>query len=79
MLLAMVATPVATQGQLTFTTNNGAVTVTGYSGPGGRLIIPSATNGLLTQLGFIAFGRPEYDPQLSAGADGRLPFRLGWL
>ncbi len=32
--------------QLTFTTNNGSITITGYSGPRGLVTIPSLTNGL---------------------------------
>ncbi len=34
------------EAQFTFTTNNGAITITGYTGPGGGVVIPSATNGL---------------------------------
>src|SRR5262245_7898791 len=30
-----------------YTNNNGAITVTGYSGPGGDVTIPSSINGLL--------------------------------
>ena len=33
--------------QLTFTTNNGTITITGYTGPRGLVTIPSLTNGLL--------------------------------
>jgi len=36
----------AVQAQFTFVTNNGVLTVTGYTGPGGVVIIPSITNGL---------------------------------
>jgi hypothetical protein len=31
--------------QFTFTTNNGAITVTEYTGAGGNVVIPSAING----------------------------------
>ena len=31
--------------QFTFTTNNGAITLTGYSGTGGNVVIPETTNG----------------------------------
>jgi hypothetical protein len=44
------------QGQFTFTTNNGAITITGYSGPGGAVIIPPSTNGFpVTGIGDYAF------------------------
>jgi hypothetical protein len=42
---ALLALPVAGQAQYAFTTNNGAITITGYSGLGGTVTIPSATNG----------------------------------
>jgi hypothetical protein len=42
--------------QLTFTTNNGAITITGYTGNPTILTIPSTTNGyLVTSIGFEAF------------------------
>jgi hypothetical protein len=37
--------PIAVQAQLTFTTNNGAITITGYTGNPTTLDIPSMTNG----------------------------------
>ena len=44
------------QAQLTYTTNNGSITITGYTGSGGILIIPGTTNGLpVTDLGDYAF------------------------
>jgi hypothetical protein len=33
------------QAQFTFVTNNGAISITGYTGASGNMIIPSATNG----------------------------------
>ena len=42
--------------QFTYATNNGTLTITGYTGSGGSLIIPSSTNGLqITDLGDYAF------------------------
>ena len=38
----LLASPVAGQAQYAFTTNNGAVTITGYSGPGGTVTNPIA-------------------------------------
>ena len=38
--------PLAARGQFSFTTNNGAITITGYNGPVGRnVVIPASTNG----------------------------------
>jgi hypothetical protein len=37
--------PIAREAQFTFTTNNGAITITEYTGSGGAVTIPSITNG----------------------------------
>ncbi len=43
--------------QFTFTTNNGAITITGYTGSGPSVTIPAATNGYsVTTIGNTAFG-----------------------
>ncbi len=48
--------PAVAQAQLTFTTNNGAITITGYTGNPTVLNIPSTTNGLpVTSIGQNAF------------------------
>jgi hypothetical protein len=48
--------PGLAQGQFSYTTNNGAITLTGYTGPGGAVAIPSTINGLpLTGIGDDAF------------------------
>ena len=48
--------PTAVQAQFTFTTNNGAITITSYTGSGGALIIPDTTNGFpITSIGTNAF------------------------
>jgi len=44
-LVALLGAASAVQAQFTFTTNNGAITITGYSGSGGVVVIPGATNG----------------------------------
>jgi hypothetical protein len=55
MALLLGAAPIA-QAQFTFTTNNAGLTITGYSGAGGDLVIPSVTNGLpVTAIGTNAF------------------------
>jgi hypothetical protein len=44
------------QAQFTYTTNNGTITITKYTGPGGVVIIPTVTNGLpVTGIGDQAF------------------------
>ena len=53
---ALLARPAVIQAQFTFTTNNGEVTITGYTGPGGAVIIPSTVNGYpVTIIGRSAF------------------------
>jgi hypothetical protein len=55
-LLLLLALPVAVQAQFTFVTNNGAITITAYTGPGGAVMIPETTNGLpITSIGDWAF------------------------
>ena len=54
LLLLCVST--AVQAQFLFVTNNGALTITGYTGPGGDVVIPSYTNGLpVTSIADSAF------------------------
>jgi hypothetical protein len=48
--------PAVTQGQFTFTTNNGAITITRYTGSDAMVIIPPLTNGYpVTRIGDSAF------------------------
>src|SRR4030095_11744636 len=48
----------AQAGDYTYWTNNGTITITGYSGPGGDVTIPSVINGLeVTGIGDYAFWR----------------------
>jgi len=48
--------PVVAQAQFTFTTNNGAITITGYTGTNTEVTIPSTTNGFpVTSIGIQAF------------------------
>ena len=46
LLLLLLAVPAVAQAQFTYTTNNGTITITGYTGPGGTVAIPSTINGL---------------------------------
>ena len=55
-LLLMLALPAAVQAQFSYATNNGAITITSYSGSGGSVIIPGAIYGLpVTSIGDFAF------------------------
>lgn len=48
--------PVAAQAQYSYTTDGGAVTITGYAGPGGAVTIPDSIGGLpVTGIGSRAF------------------------
>ena len=56
LLLLLLAPRAALQAQFTYTTNGGTITITGYAGPGGALVIPSSTNGLpVTSIGDRSF------------------------
>src|ERR1035441_6326031 len=55
-LLLLLTVPAVVQAQFSITTNNGAITITGYTGPGGAVTIPSMINGLpVTGIGDQAF------------------------
>jgi hypothetical protein len=52
----LLAAPHAVNGQFAFSTNNGALTITGYTGLGGDVVIPSEANGLtVVNVGDYAF------------------------
>ena len=54
--LALLALPAVVQAQFNYTTNNGAITITGYTGPGGAVDIPDTINGYpVTSIGDSAF------------------------
>ena len=51
-LLLLLARPAAVQAQFNYTTNNGTITITGYTGSGGAVTIPDTINGLpVTSIG----------------------------
>ena len=55
------ALPMLAQAQFTYTTNNGALTITGYTGSGGAVVIPAATNGYpVTSIGVDAFSKTPH-------------------
>src|SRR5690349_10862802 len=52
----LLALPALAQAQLLFTTNNGAITITGYSGSPTTIVIPSTVNGYpVTSIASAAF------------------------
>jgi hypothetical protein len=56
LLLLLLALPCAAQAQFTYTVSGGKITITGYTGPGGALTIPSAIASLpVTSLANMAF------------------------
>lgn len=55
-LLLLLTLPVAGQGQFLYTTNNNAITITGYTGSNGVVLIPDSIAGLpVTSIGDWAF------------------------
>src|SRR5271169_3500925 len=55
-LFLLLALPTAVRAQFNYTTNNGSITITGYTGSGGAVTIPGTTNGLpVTGIGDNAF------------------------
>ena len=44
--LLLLAKPAGVQAQFNYTTNNGTIVITGYTGSGGAVTIPSTINGL---------------------------------
>jgi BspA type Leucine rich repeat region (6 copies) len=58
--LMLLALPAAVQAQFNFTTNNGTITITQYTGSGGDVTIPDTINGLrVTTIGDAAFYQIE--------------------
>jgi hypothetical protein len=54
--LLLLVLPAVVQAQFAFTTNNGTITITKYTGPGGAVTIPDTINGLpVTRIGRTAF------------------------
>lgn len=54
--LLLLTLPAAVQAQFTYTTSNGTITITGYTGPDGDVVIPDTINGRpVTRIGESAF------------------------
>lgn len=56
--LFLLALPAAVWAQFNFVTNDGSITITGYTGSGGRAVIPDTTNGLPVT-GIASYAFPE--------------------
>ena len=55
-LTMVLALPVTAQAQFSYITNDGAITITWYSGPDGAVTIPASVNGLpVTSIGYNSF------------------------
>ena len=79
-LLLALALPATLQAQFEFTTDNGTITITKYTGYGGAVTIPASINGLpVTRIGDGAFwcGLTAVIFQGSAPALGQNVFRSG--
>jgi hypothetical protein len=74
--LVLLALPAVVQAQYYFTTNNGAITITGYYGSGGDVTIPDTTNGYaVTSIGSNVF----YDcTNLTSVTIGTNVTSIGW-
>lgn len=56
LLLLLLMQPAVVQAQFSYVTNHGAITITGYTGPGGAVVIPATTNSLpVTSIGRASF------------------------
>jgi hypothetical protein len=74
-LFAALLLPLSAQAQYTYTTNSGAITITGYSGPGGTVTIPDTINGYpVTSIGDAAF---QYNNNLTNLIVGTNVLNLG--
>ena len=52
LLLLLLTLPIVVQAQFAYETNNGTITITGYTGPGGAVTIPAIITGLpVTSIG----------------------------
>jgi hypothetical protein len=67
-------TPGEAHAQFLFVTNNGSITITGYTGPSGNVVIPTETNGLpVTSIGDFAFSSGSGLPVSGSPRPGPVP------
>src|SRR6266851_1726302 len=75
LFLLLFTLPAVVRAQFTFTTNNGTITITGYSGPGGDVTIPDTITGLpVTSIGDSAF---QYNTSLTNVTIGNSVTNIG--
>src|SRR4030095_4525524 len=54
--LLLLTLPAVVQAQFNYTTENGTITITGYTGPGGAVVVPDTIDGRpVTSIGYHAF------------------------
>ena len=64
LLLVLLTLPAVVQAQFNYTTDNGTITITGYTGPDGAVTIPTTINGLpVISIGGYAF---QYNTNLTS-------------
>jgi hypothetical protein len=69
-LLLLLTLPAVVQAQFTFTTNNGGITITGYTSANSAVRIPDETNGWpVTSIGDRAFYNDTWVTQLTIGTN----------
>src|ERR1035437_1771051 len=69
-LLLLMTLPAAVEAQFNYTTNNGAITITKYTGGGGAVTIPDLTNGLpVTRIGTNAFDQSTSMTSVTIGTN----------
>src|ERR1035437_10256556 len=69
-LLLLLMLPAVVQAQFTFTTNNGAISITGYTGSGGAVVNPDTTNGYpVTSIGNYAFNWYDFLTSITIGTN----------
>src|ERR1017187_5566799 len=72
-MLMLLVLPALVNAQFTFTSNNGAITITGYTGPGGRsVVIPSIIQGLPVKI----IGDDAFSPYFGNTSGTSLPTSL---
>ena len=70
MLCLFLLLPAVVQAQFNFITNNGSITITGYTGSGGAVVIPATTNGYpVTSIGGSAFYMRGFITSLTIGTN----------
>src|SRR5262245_9602629 len=79
LMVLLLALPLEVQAQFNYTTNNGAITITKYTGPGGDVTIPSTINGLpVASIGDLAFYSRSFNYSLTSVTISDGVTSIGW-